>query len=84
MATLSKEAIQKAVEAMGRKPINPIGQCFETAIRQLLFAGDAPDDARLCHGLGIANMPGQEGKVMAHAWVEYDHPGHGRIAMDTT
>lgn len=81
---MSKANIKRAIELMkGRKPVNPVGECFETAIRQLLFAGDAPEDARLCHGIGTANMPGQEGLEMGHAWVECNR-GLIRVAFDTT
>lgn len=68
----------------GRKPVNPIGQCFESAIRQACFA-EYPEGAqvKLCHGIGVANLPGQEGCPMGHAWVEVIIPGQ-RVALDTT
>ena len=75
--------LDEAIRRMGREPMNPVGQCFESAIRQLVCPSDTPGDARLCHGIGIATMPGQEGNVMGHAWVEYDH-GLTRMAIDTT
>jgi hypothetical protein len=36
----------------------------------------------MCHGVGIANKPGEEGRRIAHAWIELDHPEYGRIAID--
>ena len=76
--------IARAIELVGRPPINPIGQCFESSIRQIIFATDCPPDARLCHGIAIANFPGQEGLTVGHAWIEYDSDDGTRIAMDTT
>ncbi len=73
-----------AAQFMGREPLNEIGQCFETAIRQACFAPDANESIRLCHGLGVANAPGQEGLVMGHAWVELVDPIKGKLAFDTT
>jgi hypothetical protein len=75
--------IEKAVELMGRPPVNPVGECFESAIRQALFPPDPPPGLRLCHGIGIANAPGQEGSTMGHAWVEWN-AGLRRVALDTT
>ena len=46
------------------------GQCFDAAA--LTFISCRHDDARLCHGIGIANAPGQEGNVIKHAWIERD------------
>jgi hypothetical protein len=48
------------------------GHCFDTA--GLCFLRDYRNrpNARLCHGIGIANAPGQEGNAIAHAWIEID------------
>lgn len=73
---------EKAKKIMGKEPINPIGSCFDSSAFQFLFADDTPQDARLCHGVGIANMPGQEGRKIAHAWIEFDDGC--RTAYDTT
>lgn len=75
---------QEAINKMGRKPINPIGQCFDSAAYQAVLGKDPPPDLRLCHGIGVANMPGQAGEPIAHAWVEIDFPDRGRAAFDTT
>ena len=63
---------------MSDAPVNPIGSCFDSAALMLLVP-DTPKDARLCHGIGIANMPGQEGDRIGHAWIEIDGD-----AFDTT
>ena len=52
------------------------GQCFDTAA---LAVVQFPTGAILCHGLGIANLPEQKGRRIAHAWVEYNGE-----AYDTT
>lgn len=72
---------KKAVEAMGHEPLNPIGQCFESAAYQVVIGGveNNPDDVRLVHGIVTANFPGQEGMIVGHAWVEGDG-----VALDTT
>ncbi len=45
------------------------GHCFDSAgIEFLKF----PPGAILCHGIGTANMPGQEGDAIAHAWIEFE------------
>lgn len=31
-----------------------------------------PKHAVLCHGIGVANAPGQEGNTINHAWIELD------------
>lgn len=74
--------IAETIRRAGRQPLNPIGQCFESAIRQVLF-GRNPPNAKLCHGIGVATAPGIQGKVMGHAWMEADWPD-GRRACDTT
>lgn len=38
-------------------------------------------DITICHGIGIANRPGQEGLRVAHAWLEFDMNGL-RTAVD--
>jgi hypothetical protein len=81
---MKKANLKKAIELMKRKPVNPVGECFDHAIHQLLAPGDAPSSARLCHGIGVANMPGQEGNRMAHAWVEFVDNAGRKLAIDTT
>ena len=72
---------KKAVEEMGHEPLNPIGQCFESAAYQVVIGGEEnnPPDVRLVHAIVTANFPGQEGLIVGHAWVEGDG-----IALDTT
>ena len=45
------------------------GQCFDAAGLTMV---NFPRRAKLCHGLGIANAPGEEGNVIKHAWIEMD------------
>lgn len=67
----------------GRKPVNPFGSCFDSAAHILFMEPALADtDAVMCHGIGVANMPGQEGHLMAHAWIEFDHPKCARAALD--
>lgn len=73
----------KAISLMGKEPENPIGSCFDSSAHQVAFGEDPPEDLRLCHGIGVANMPGQEGDTIIHAWVEVDIKGR-RAALDTT
>ncbi len=67
----SNSNLKKAIEVMGFEPINEIGQCFDATFLQMLGGGEPPEDLKLCHGIGIANMPGQEGNQIAHAWLEW-------------
>ena len=71
---------------MNSEPVNPWGSCFDSAGRVFLLNEIWPEDARLCHGIGIANKPGEEGVVMAHAWIEFEMPDYtgytGRAALD--
>lgn len=78
--------IAKAKQLMGRDPINPIGECFESAAALIVYGPDMPDSARLCHGIGVANLPGEEGLSIGHAWIEATDTGLSgeRIAYDTT
>lgn len=76
--------VQQAIELMGSEPFNEIGQCFDSAIQQIVYAEDTPDDARLVHAIGTANMPGQEGSKIGHAWIEFNHSSGIRVALDTT
>ena len=66
----------------GRKPINPIGTCFDSAGRIFVINDWEDGEAVLCHGIGIANLPGQEGKKISHAWIEVTDEEHGRVALD--
>lgn len=66
----------------GKKAQNPFGNCFDAAAHNLL--GNINDDIKnmtMCHGVGISNYPGIEGKRISHAWIEFDHP-QGRCAVD--
>lgn len=66
---------------MTAAPPNPWGSCFDAAAWILVGNGDLAS-ARMCHGIGVANKPGEEGTPIAHAWIELDHPEHGRVAID--
>jgi len=67
-----------AIELMGRPPINPIGSCFDsTAVQAFEWIRAAP--FKICHGVGVATMPGQEGREIGHCWLERDG-----MAFDTT
>ena len=63
-------------------PGNPYGSCFDAAAHNLLANIDAVDGLTMCHGIGIANKPGEEGLTIAHAWLEFNHSECGRIAFD--
>lgn len=80
---LSKKNQLKAERIMGKKPLNPIGSCFDSAAYQFTHSPNRPKDCVICHGIGVANVPGQEGQTMAHAWLEYTFDNI-RCAMDTT
>lgn len=62
-------------------PPNPWGSCFDAAAWNLV-RNDDWGNPRMCHGICVANKPGEEGTLIAHAWIELDHPEHGRIAID--
>lgn len=62
-------------------PANPWGSCFDAAAWNLV-GNDDWGGPQMCHGVGTANKPGEEGRKIAHAWIELDHPEHGRIAID--
>lgn len=71
--------IERAVKAMGREPINPIGECFDSTGFQAMKWLLAGKLFKVCHGIGIASMPGQQGREMKHAWLEVQG-----LAYDTT
>jgi hypothetical protein len=84
----SKESIERAIKLMGRKPINPIGECFESSIQCLLNPKLNDEiiklkNVKLCHGIGITNFNNENGEKFAHSWIEYEVEG-GKIAIDTT
>lgn len=81
---VSQQTYDQAVKEMGREPINPIGSCFDSAAAMLAQEDEPPPNFKLCHGIGIASMPGQVGRKMKHAWLEFDDPerGRGRGAID--
>jgi hypothetical protein len=69
----------------GRPPVNPIGTCFDSAARVFITLDSYRwHAARICHGIGVSNLPGEEGEPIAHAWIEAYDKEHGRIAIDTT
>ncbi len=68
---------------MKREPINPIGSCFDSVGHNVLCNSDMPENAIICHGIGKATFPGQEGEPMAHAWIECVYDGI-TYAADTT
>jgi len=59
------------------KPINPVGECFDSVAFQVMSG--RTKITKICHGIGIATAPGQEGQTMKHAWLEDD-----THAFDTT
>lgn len=84
---VTKDQYKLIVKKAGKEPINPIGTCFDSTGHQILCVKPPPEvsNMKVCHGLGVANMPGQEGKAIAHAWIEFDHVDNNfRVAMDTT
>lgn len=85
--------IKKAIKIMGKEPINPIGECFESSTMCLLNPKLNKEiiklkNVRLCHGIGISNMYGTKDTKIAHSWIEYTHEfedvGNKRMAIDTT
>lgn len=60
-------------------PPNPYGTCFDATAHNLITNFD--EEIWVCHGVGIANRPGQEGMKIAHAWLEFEREGHV-IAFD--
>jgi hypothetical protein len=60
-----------------------MGTCFDDAAL-FFIKNDMVEmtDAKLVHGIGIANYPGQEGKRIAHAWIEVTNEHGLRIAID--
>jgi hypothetical protein len=66
----------------GEKAANPFGSCFDAAAYNLLANYESGiENMTMCHGIGTANYPGQEGKRICHAWIEFDH-AQGRAAID--
>lgn len=70
-----------AITLHGKKPANPFGSCFDSAAWNII-GNNEWGNPRMCHGIGIANLTGQEGRRIAHAWIEFDHPKHGVVAID--
>ncbi len=68
------------MRAMPSDPPNPWGSCFDATAHNLLANSEEPG-VRVCHGIGTATRPGEEGMQIAHAWLEFDHES-GRIALD--
>lgn len=67
------------MEVTTGEPPNPWGSCFDAVAHNVL--GNLKEDITICHGIGIASRPGQEGMRVAHAWIEFEHP-EGRAALD--
>ena len=80
-----KPNIAKAIAGMGQEPLNPIGTCFDSAAHQMVHGEEPPPSLRMCHGIAVANMPGQEGLTIGHACVEcFDDTKGVVVAIDTT
>ncbi len=75
---------KKACLAMKREPINPIGSCFDSVAHNVMLNSDMPENAYICHGIGVSNVPGQKGLPMAHAWIECELENGMIVAADTT
>lgn len=85
MISYSKNQLKKVKKLMkGREPVNPLGNCFDSSLSQMFAWEEDPPELVLCHAIGIANFPGQEGEEMAHAWVEFTTPKGEKAAVDTT
>lgn len=73
------------IELMKTEPLNPIGQCFESAAHQFVHARKQnPPSTIMVHGVGVANFPGQEGSPIGHAWLEMTNNRGVKVALDTT
>lgn len=59
---------------------NPFGSCFDSAAKLLLTWNRGK--AVMCHGVCIANKPGEEGETIAHAWLEFVHEDFKTYAVD--
>lgn len=68
----------------GRKPVNPIGTCFDSAAWAIVGRRDISANPVMCHGIGVTNIPGEEPVPMAHAWIEFTNRAGRRLALDTT
>lgn len=51
-------------------PVNPFGECFDYAAQFLM---GSPKSTKLCHGIGKATREGEEGYIIAHAWLEFSN-----------
>ncbi len=83
MGNLDEETYKKICKIKGREPLNPIGSCFDSsAFLVVLDQGITKfTSVNLCHGLIVANIPGQEGREVPHAWVEAKENGQ-EIVLD--
>lgn len=75
--------IDKAIKEMGGEPLNPIGQCFESAAHQFVYARNPPSTI-MVHGIVVTNFPGEEGQLAGHAWLEFTNYRGQHVALDTT
>lgn len=53
---------------------NPIGTCYECVAAHVLEwkKGHLPSSLRIIHGICVANVPGEEGTTITHAWFEWN------------
>lgn len=65
---------------LGPFPVNPWGSCFDSAGKFML--GCSLVDVTMVHGICVANKIGQEGELIAHAWLEFTHTDACRYAID--
>lgn len=81
MIVSSTESQRIIKETYGIEPVNPMGTCFDsTCVQAFIWAKkENRTDFMVCHGVGTANAPGQEGGRIAHAWLEWNGD-----AYDTT
>ena len=76
---ITQDQLNETIKLMGGlEPQAPIGMCFTAALDALSVLQDKAlngeaSDVKLVHGIGTANMPGQEGRTIAHAWIEFNH-----------
>ena len=75
--------IAEAIRQMGHEPLNPIGQCFESAAHQFVYARNPPQ-TKMIHAIVTTNFPGEEGQLAGHAWLECTNRNGQSVALDTT
>lgn len=80
---VSMEVYEQVCKHYGKKPVAPIGQCFDNTGLAVLGSPEMMNKMTVCHAIGTATMPGQEGNEMKHAWIEFIKEGE-LLAADTT